>query len=159
MRLGIPIRQAAAHPHGVLALKQIAAPIVQQLPRQRQQASGGFFGGSLRFRATAVREVAIHQHRKATLRPCCGVLPGVQRLLRMLGGDHRVVQVLPPLRQLGLDALGTRLEHPGRPQVVALQVPAEFVRLNRAEGCSKGETSTLDPTRGRVGRAHRPVWP
>jgi hypothetical protein len=91
MRLGVPIWQATAHTHGVLALKQIAAPIVQQFPRQRQQASSGFFGGSLRFQAAAVREVAINQHRKTTLRSCCGVLPGAQRLLRMLSGDHSVV--------------------------------------------------------------------
>src|SRR5262249_24450739 len=70
----------------------------------------------------------------------------------MLSGDHRVIQVLPPLRQLGLDALGTFLEHPSRPQVVALQVPAEVVSLNRAKWCREGETSTLDPTRRGIGR-------
>jgi hypothetical protein len=74
MRLGIPIRQETAYSDGVQALKQVAAPIVQQFPRQRQQARSGFFGGSLRFRATAFREVAINQHRKTALHPaaaCC----------------------------------------------------------------------------------------
>src|SRR5262249_27941861 len=112
----------------------------------------GFFSGSLRFQATAVWEVAINQHRKATLRPCCGALPGVQCLLRMLSSDYCVIQVLPPLWQLRLDALGTRLKHPRRPQVVALQVPAEFVSLNRAKRCREGETSTLDSTRSRISR-------
>ena len=62
MRLGVSIRQAAAYPHGMLTLKQIATPIVQQFPRQRQQASSGFSGISLRFRAATVREVAVDQH-------------------------------------------------------------------------------------------------
>ena len=44
------------------------------------------------------------------------------------------------------------LNTPRRPQVVALQIPAEVVSLNRAKWCREDETATLDPTRSGVGR-------
>ena len=139
-----------AHPHGVLALKQIGTAIVQQFPRQRQQASGGFSGGSLRVRAAAVREVTVDQHRKAALRPCA-VLPGVQ----------------------GPCAAGWRSRRDITPGPIAAAGSRSARALNNPVGHSSPDTSAgrhlsitqwgrngdsrRDAQRGR--QAHRPGWP
>ena len=52
---------------GVLALEQVAAAVVQQLPRQREQRAGGLAGGGLLLRLRALGQVAVDQHREAAL--------------------------------------------------------------------------------------------
>ena len=69
----------------MLALKQIGTAIVQQFPRQRQQASGGFSGGSLRVRllpsgrslsTSTEKRRSARQRRRQAVQGC------------RLGGDH-----------------------------------------------------------------------
>ena len=49
----------------MFAVKEKAASIVEQFPRQREQQAGGFVGVGLRFRRRAFGQVAVYHHREA----------------------------------------------------------------------------------------------
>ena len=150
--LWLAIRQPAADAHGAFSLEQPTVAVMKQFPGQRQQFSGGFAGGGLRFSGSPFGQVAVHLDGETVLGAIGGVLPGGERVVRHCGAQRGLEQVLPPLRQLLLDAFGAGLEYAHRPKVILFQIPAQVVGFDGTERRGEREALALDTARGGVGR-------
>ena len=67
------VRQTTTHANRIFAVKEKTAPVVQQLPRQREQFGSGFSGDGLLFFACAIGQFAVNENREAPLSitPAC----------------------------------------------------------------------------------------
>ena len=157
--LGLAIGQAPADAHGVLALEQPGAAVVEELPRQRQQLGGRLAARRPGLPRRAFGQIAVHLHREAALGAVGGVLPGGESLAGVLSAQRGLEQILAPCRKLPLDPVRAVLEHAHRPEVVALQIPPQVVRLDGAERRGEGEPPALDARARRSWPARRRAWP
>src|SRR6185436_10164799 len=119
--LALAVGQAPADAHGVLALEEPAVAVVEELPGERQQLGGGLPRGSLGLLGRALGQIAVHLDGEAALGAVRGLLPGGERLPRLLISQGGLEQLAAPAGKLPLDAGRPILENTDRPEVITLQ--------------------------------------
>ncbi|HYU33560.1 MAG TPA: type II toxin-antitoxin system HicA family toxin [Thermoanaerobaculia bacterium] len=137
--LALAVGQAPADAHGVLALEEPAAAVVEELPGERQQFGGSFPSGGLGLLGRAFGQIAVHLDGEAALGAVGGLLPGGESLPRFFISQSGLEQIVAPGGKLLLDAGRPSLEDADRPDVILLQIPLEVGRLDGAEWCDEEE--------------------
>jgi hypothetical protein len=96
------VGQAPADAHGLGALEQEAAAVLQKHPGQAEPQGGGFPRELLLGFGRPGFQLRIHMHRKAPSSLVADPRPGGHDVGRVLDGQRRPIQELPPLLQIRL---------------------------------------------------------
>jgi hypothetical protein len=128
------VRQAPADTGRLRALEQEILAVVEQFPRQTEQERGGFVRG-IHFGLGCARfERGIHVDGETAARMPVDLRPRVHDVCRVGHGQRRCVQELSPFHETRLDLTRAVPKIFARPDGVFLQIPAQFLCLDRPDG-------------------------
>ena len=148
------VRQTPADAGGLRALKEVAVAVVEQFPRQAEQERGGFAGGLARRRQGVPASSAAStwtEKRRPAWSPIFA--QALMTLAVCATGIAASCRSWPHFTRLLFDLTGAVSEVVAGPDGVLLQIPAQFPRLDGADG--RDETPALragDFTLARRGR-------